>query len=294
MRPEYERIADLFGFVLPESPKEGGAGRKLPTEGKDAAESAEIAASFLAEGNVAEAVRHYRRAIEQKGTEDPGLSIDLGAAHEFGDQLPAAVEQYLKALSDEQTATEARLGLSSVLRQEGRFREAIVGLEEALEAHPEDPFLWAKLAEMLREAGWPKRSLQAIQRAVTLKPEEAYFHFWAGDLLLAMERYDEALQSLRAAVELSPGDDHYLLLSGVAFWRLGRHAEAVKAVDFAGQLDPDEPAYGALLTILRVEAELQPQSPAGKREASDLDEYAKDRVRRWLRLFGVPEDRIDR
>lgn len=293
MRPEYEKIADLFGFVPPTGPKEGGKGRNLPKEGRDAAESAEIAASFLAEGNVAEAVRHYRRAIEQKGSEDPSLAMDLGAAHEFGDQLPAAVEQYRKALADESTATEARIGLSSVLRQEGRFREAIAGLEQALDAHPEDPFLWAKLAEMLREAGWPKRALQAIQRAVTLKPEEAYFHFWTGDLLLSMQRFEEALQSLRAAVELSPGDDHYLLLSGVAFWRLGRHSDAVKAVDFARQLDPDEPAYGALLTILRVEAELQPQS-VGKPQREDLDDYAKEKVRRWLGLFGVPEDRIAR
>ncbi|MCX7799832.1 MAG: tetratricopeptide repeat protein [Fimbriimonadales bacterium] len=291
MRPEHGDIADLFGFVLPQGPSSEATRRRLPTEGRTAAESAEIAAAHLADGNVAEAVRHYKRAIEQKGGEDPHLALDLAAAHEFGGDLPAAIEQYLKALQSAESSLEAGLGLSSVLRQEGRYREAIERLEQALEAHPADPYLWAKMAELLREAGWRKKALEAIQRAVTLKPEEAHFHFWCGDLLIAMGRYEEALRSLRAAVELSPGDDHFLLLSGVAFWRLGRHKDAVRAVDFAKSLDQDEPAYGALLAILRVECEMDPQGGAGE-AFRGLDEYAKDRVRRWLDLFGIPRDRL--
>lgn len=291
MRPEHSDIADLFGFVLPQEPRERTSSRKLPREGQTAAESAEIAAAHLADGNVAEAVRHYKRAIEQQGGDDTHLRLDLGAAHEFGGDLPAAVERYLEALQSAESSLEAGLGLASVLKQEGRFREAIEQLQKSLEAHPTDPYLWAKLAELLREAGWRTKALEAIQKAVALKPEEPHFHFWCGDLLIAMGRFEEALGSLRAAVELSPGDDHFLLLSAVAFWRLGRHKDAVRAVDFAKSLDQDEPAYGALLAILRIECEMDPQG-ADREDFRRLDDYAKDRVRRWLDLFGVPRDRL--
>ncbi len=282
MRPEYEKIAELFGLTVEGDLEPEDAPRERLREGRTSAESAEIAAERLAEGKVAESVRFYQQAIEQKGEEDAGLFTDLGAAFEYGDEAPQAVRQYLKALKSSPKESEPLLGLSAIFRREGRFHESVARLEEALKEQPEDAYLWCKLAETLREMGERKKALTAIEMAVRNKPDQSHFHYWMGDLLIQMGRYEESLEAIRAAIQLSPGDAHLLLLASVGFWRTGRQQDAVRSMELASDLDTEDRLYPAIATFLK--SKLDPGSEAPSR---DLDRYDEDRMARLLRQMGI-------
>ncbi|AIE87900.1 tetratricopeptide repeat protein [Fimbriimonas ginsengisoli] len=285
MEPNYKTIADLFAVVQPtdltvdEKPR--------PKEGKTAEESDALGRQSLADGDPDAAVRHFKRAVEQREATDIASRVDLAGALDYADQAPQALRQYQLALRAKSDAVEPVVGMSEIYKRYGRFRDAIEKLESAVAKEPSNPYLRIKLAETLRDAGQPKRALAAAQEAVMLKPDDAFYHYWIGDLLITMGQYDGALDSLRAAIELSPGDDHLYVRAAVAFWRAGRQVEAVKAVRLASDLDPSKHLYHGLLGILLEESDLAEEAKLESNRADKMDRYDHDLLGRLLDEMGI-------
>lgn len=283
--PSYRTIADLFQVLDPgEIEVEEVEPKK---EGDNADESAELGRQSLTEGDFETAIKHFRKAIEQRDPNDITSRLDLGGAFEYGDQYPQAMRQYEKALRLKAEAAEPLVGISDLYRRYGRFKDAVVSLEHAIEREPGNAFYHQKLAETLREAGERKRALSAAQMAVLAKPDEAFYHYWIGDLLTEMGQYDDALESLRAAIELSPGDDFLYLRAAVAFWRADRKPEALKAVRLASDLDPNKHLYHGLIGILLEEMDQLEEANLESARAKKMDRYDHDQLGRLMDEMGI-------
>ncbi len=280
MEPTFKVIADLFQVPQAEDLEVLESGRKR--HGDNSEESRELGKQSLNQGDYATALRHFREAVENRDPNDIESLIDLGGAYEYGDEYPQALRQYEKALRANEEATEPILGVADLYKRYGRFNDAILKLEEAVERQPGNAFNRIKLAETLRDARDRKRALVAAQGAILAKPDEAYYHYWTGDLLIEMERYNEALEYLRAALELSPGDDFLYLRTTVAFWCAGRKVEAIKSLRLASDLDPEKHFYHGLLGILYEETDQSEEAKLESERAAKMDRYDHDLLSRLL------------
>lgn len=280
MEPTYRNIADLFSIAVPE--KVDIEEQPQPKEGKTAQESDELGAQSLSDGDLESALRHFRKAVEQRAPSDITSLVNLAGAYNYGDDAPQALRQYERALRLKADAVEPVVGKAELYKRYGHFREAIEQLEDAVEKEPSNPHLRIKLAQTLRDASFRKRALAAAQEAVIAKPDEAFYHYWIGDLLIEMGEYDDALESLRAAVELSPGDDHLYLRTAVAFWLAGRQPEAIKALRLASDLDPAKALYRGLLGILLEESGQTEEAQLETKSAAKMDRYDHDLLGRLM------------
>ena len=287
MEPSYKTIADLF--AAPQLAEIDADSIVAKRTGSTAEESDLLGKQSLNDGDIESAIKHFRKAVEQRDADDIRSRIDLAGALDYADQMPQAFRQYEKALQIKEDATEARIGLSDVFRRYGRFQDAVDELEKAISLEPSNAFLHLKLAETLREAGYPKRALTAAQGAVVAKPDEAFYHFWIGDLLIQMRLYDEALESFQAAIELSPGDDYLYERTAIAFWGAGRHPEAIKALRLASDLDPAKNLYHGLLFEFLFEMGLKEEAKLEQPRAHQMDPYDQERVRRMMVECGLEE-----
>src|SRR5579885_906567 len=274
--PSFSQIAELFQLQLPKSKGSVSANSPRKKEGENAAESEELGRQSLSDGDFETAIKHFRKACEQRNNKSPDTFVDLGGAYDYGDQAPQAMRQYEKALRLQRDAVEPQLGLSDIYKRHGRFRDAIDHLEKAIHLEPANPFYRIKLAETLRDMGEPNRALAAAQAAIIAKPDEAFYHYWIGDLLIELKRYQEALDSLRAAIELSPGDDFLYQRAVVAFWCTGRHQEAIKAARLASDLNPECNLYHGLLELLMAHADMREEAALETKAASKMDRYDQE------------------
>ncbi len=283
--PSFKVIADLF--AVPEYTEEDFIDELPPKrEGDDATESGELGTLSLNDGDYATAIRHFKRAVDQSNG-DPKALIDLAGAFAYGDEAPQAYRQYQRALKKKDDLAEPHAGLGEILRRYGRFRDAIVALEKAIQEDPTNAYYPFKLAETLREAGEPRRATIAILGAIAIQPDQPFYHFWLGDLLLQLKDYDEALESLRAAIEMSPGDDFYYYRATVAFWCAGRKQEAIKAVRLASDLDPAKRLYRGLLAELLRQTGQDDHAALEAVHEQKLDAYDRDHLHRALDEMGI-------
>lgn len=239
MNDPYDLIRELFDYEA--EPTEGDT--EEVAKGRNSKESADFGKLRMRTGAYEEAIEHFRRAVEQ-GDVSPDAWVNLAAAYEVTDQAPQAYRQYLKALKAKEQP-EARAGISSLLKRQSRFREAIAELERAIEHDPVNASLHQRLAETLRESGLRTEALLASQRAVACRPDDAFFHWWMGDLLIELGRFQEATEALRACLELSPGDDYGFFTAALALWGAGRHEEALSSARYAYELNPGRALYKA-------------------------------------------------
>lgn len=285
MDTNLKAIAELFGGVT-EEPLSQEAPSKL---GNTAEESDQLGRMSLEAGKYGEAIAHFKRAVEQRDPTDVSSRIDLAAAFETSDQFPQAYRQYEKALKVQGNVTDARVGLSDLLKRYGKFSESIEQLQVAIAAEPTNAGLNFKLAETLLEAGYTKRALPFGIQAIVLQPDNAYFHFWVGDLQTKLGHYEEALQSLRAAVELSPGDDFYYLRCVIPFWKLGMKTEAIKAARLASDLNPERNLYYGLLEELLLANDQIEEAKLEIDRAQKMDPYDQDTLERLIVELGLDE-----
>jgi tetratricopeptide (TPR) repeat protein len=286
MQPSYLQIAELFGLKAPDVDPEVQENRRKKV-GKTAQESEELGRMSLSDGDYEAAIKHFRKAVEQRDPGDIHARIELGGAFEYADQAPQAMRQYERAIQIRQDAPEPHVGLSEIYRRYGRYKESIEELHTAIELEPGNAFFHHKLASVWRELGEKQRALVAAQGAVAAAPDESFYHYWIGDLLIEMRRYSEALDSLRAAIELSPGDDFLYLRAAVAFWGTAQRQEAVKAVRLASDLDPAKNLYYGVLGLLLTEMGLEDEALLEHARAQAMDAYDHEALRRLAIEAGI-------
>jgi Flp pilus assembly protein TadD len=167
-------------------------------------------------------------AESQKLAERDILKLRAANKQFVDKELPAALEQYrlLRELFPDFMPPWNNSGM--ILRQLGRYDEAVTMFEKAAECAPRNSIpltnLWFTQMDFVRDA---KSAEKVARRAATLAPDLSYPHSYLGYSLAAQGRFDEAEKELRKTLELER--DHAYALPNLAYvlFAAGKAADAV-------------------------------------------------------------------
>ncbi len=140
-------------------------------------------------------------------------------------QLPPSVERYELA--------------AEILSVQGRYKEAVQELQQALTLSPNEISIQKRLAEALYQS----RDLQAAQTLLEklLKRESgsAELNFLYGDTLLQAQQVEKAVPYLKIAVKYDPGLLPAKASLGLAYLQIGKAQDAIPYLKESLQTDSD-------------------------------------------------------
>jgi tetratricopeptide (TPR) repeat protein len=206
---------------------------------------------------------------------DPGHADTLhlmGLLALQSEQFDHAAEWIARALKQD-PRPEYLYSLGTALRQQGRFEDALMAFDKAVQLKPDKAELWIALGRVLGDLKRPADALLSFQHALKLnprhweaaqesgaalgvleRPEEALGYFQlsmelqpdhAATLaaltrcLLTLKRFDEARAENERAYARDPGNVEACDNLGIILERLGRHQDALIWLDRALALRPD-------------------------------------------------------
>jgi tetratricopeptide (TPR) repeat protein len=189
-------------------------------------------------GQAAEAIWHYRRAIE--------LNPVYAAAHNnLGNQLARAgqtkqaIACYQRALQFKPNYAAAHYNLGMVLEHVGQRQQAVDHYWEVLKLKPDHASAHYRLGVFLRDTGQTSQAIEHLERTVQLRPDDAEAHASLGYLLADAGRLPEAVTHFEQASKLKPADPKIVYSWASSLLRAGRVEEAVEQFRHALQLNPD-------------------------------------------------------
>ena len=132
----------------------------------------------------------------------------------FTESRPADAERYLRqtvALAPDFVG--AIIDLAQVLKDEGRFEEAISNFRRAIELEPGNVKAQFLLGSALAPSALTYEAIEAYQRALDLRPSHVGAHLGLGHVLKTVGRQKEAVDSYRECIRLRPDN-------GATYWSL--------------------------------------------------------------------------
>ena len=201
-----------------------------------------VAVEHLREGRAALAIRELQ-AAEQIDPDDPWIQLALAEAFRMRGLNEDAEKRLDRALSIRPEMQPARLNLSALYIQTGRYEEAITAADRLLE-DPTFPVPWKALANK----GWAQYKLgQAAEARKSLELALEYHpEFWPAQLSLAVVdaeqgRRLEAIEGFERVLKDEPGplaeaEANYRLAE--IYISLGNRGKAVKHLTAATTTEP--------------------------------------------------------
>ena len=191
----------------------------------DASVELRLGEALEEEGEVAEALMHYRRA----GELDPGrgeIWLARGRAERLAGQLGAAHASLERGLGMLPRDARVRKEMGLVLEESGAAEEAYECYREAARMAVSDGSLWVCVGRLARRLDRTTDSLAALRTAAGLDRGAVEPHIELGLALAQQGRYEEALGELREALtgDTTRALAHYHL--ALLARRLGREEEA--------------------------------------------------------------------
>lgn len=164
---------------------------------------AHLANARAAQGDLENAVVHFRRALELD-SEGPNWRFALARALLLLKRPAEAIAELEDVVRCDPGYVGAHTNLGVLLPQIGRRQEAIAHFQEALKYRPDLLGAHVGLATLLAEEGRFEDALAHASRVVEIEPEDFDARFDLGQLLLRLRRNKEAAEQLTEAVRLQP------------------------------------------------------------------------------------------
>jgi len=221
---QYQKAGQLFKEALAHHPD-------------DPETLSSLAETCLAQGELEQALGHYRRWVELCPQSAPAHTR-LALTEERVGNLRAAADSYRRALSLNPGSPEAYCQLAIVLRQLDALPEALRLSEQAVALDPARAETYNTLGIVLADLNKLMEATEAFRRSLALKPDSAltaidlgYFFVKCGDIAAAAESY-------RWATRLDPNLYVAHLRLGTALTQLGDRAGAWECYQRAQALSP--------------------------------------------------------
>jgi tetratricopeptide (TPR) repeat protein len=272
MPQEKRDVRSILPIDVEEKKKKPKAKRE---DGKSAEESLRLGDERLAEGEVNDAIHHYRRALRQDDT-SVETRLRLADSYDLAELGPQAAAQYEKLLKGKKQRPEAHVGLADVYRRYGKHRAGILRLKKACQLNPSNAFYWFRLAEAIVAAGVAEDAELPATRAFEAEPNDPFYGVWLGRLLLKLNKSKEAVKPLETAARLNPEDHEVWFLAAAALSASKQKDRANRAITRASDLDPDNLLYKACRIALE-----------GGEEKVILSAYDMPNFEKWLDWAGI-------
>lgn len=166
-----------------------------------------------------------------------GLYTMRGAIHAQLSEMEKAQEDFEEASRLRPEELYGSVGLSMLLRQNGRIDEAVALLRRKLSKSPKDPLLNYLLADALTRQGIQPGQREfrdaelKLQNCLRSKPDFAKAHAALGKLYVKEGRAQEAVREFQIATQKDPKDRAALNQLVLTLRQLGRNQEAAVAAE---------------------------------------------------------------
>jgi len=170
-----------------------------------------------AQGENAEAIRHYRSALEIERAHPASTSrlrYNLANALRANGDLDEAVTQYMRVIEISPSHSQARNNLGNTLSLQGKLDAAIDCFNTLIELAPGYADAHYNLANALRVQGLSEEAIDHYRKAIALDGRNANAHHYLGRLL-GEKHPGEAAGHYREAIRLDP--DSSAALMGLAW-----------------------------------------------------------------------------
>lgn len=111
-------------------------------------------------------------------------------------------EQERKLQASQKALETAKAGIKAY--HQGRYEEAVVSYDKALEEDPNNAYLWNLKGYSLFKAHHYDDSIAAFQKAVQVDPQYAWGYFDLARVYCAIKKTDAAATSIQEAIRLRP------------------------------------------------------------------------------------------
>jgi len=196
-----------------------------------------------------EVERHQRQVAEHP--QDARLRSRLGWAHVGQGNLDEALEHFRQALELDPQQGLAHYGTGGVLHAQNKLDQAIHAYEQACRLRP-DLAEWSNdLGRAYLEAGHHGKAMAAFRQALELKPGLALVHSNMADVHAAQGHLVEAIHSYEAALEIDSTMVKARDALGRAYASQGRLSDAIQEWERLLSLKPDHPYAAAWIRKAR-------------------------------------------
>lgn len=175
----------------------------LQIDSTDAFANYNIGTVLQQQGDLEEAMRHYRRAVRSE-PDYVQAHYNLALALESRGDLGAAERHYRRAAEIDPGHADARNNLGNLLRRRGDLAAALESYRAAVNADPDHPLARNNLANLLRRQGRLVEASGHYERAIELEPEYAEAHFNLGVTRMLQGRVGDGLARYREVRRLEP------------------------------------------------------------------------------------------
>ena len=166
------------------------------------------------------------------------------------------------ALTGDPDLAQVRVGLATILREDGRVQEAEQELLRALESVPTFHDAARALAELRVDMGRPSDAMQALVRPLRANPRDADLLVALAEALLALGREEQALSAIARGAAVAPDHAGVRTLQGLMALRGGREPEAMQHWRVASDSTVDDRwSARARLALAEHDDEAVPQTP---------------------------------
>lgn len=168
--------------------------------------------------------------------------LQLGHAARKAGRGAEALEHYRAAVEQEPGSAEANTVYGLMLLQAGRAAEAEAPLRRAVEIAPRHPAARMNLAQWLAHQGAHEAAVEVVESVVADEPGRHWAWERLGELKARLRRFGEAVSHFRRALELQPNDPSILFKIAQACFDDGDTAEARRMLSLSAALAPGNAA----------------------------------------------------
>ena len=151
-----------------------------------------------------------------------------------------ALVAYDKALEIDSDSHDAWNNRGWALDQLGKYSEALDSHDKALNIDPGSYNAWTGRGVMLERLGQYSKAIASHDKALKIKPDYDLAWYNRGVSLRKLGKYSEAVASYDKALEIKPDYHEAWYNRGNSLYELGKYSEAVTSHDKAVEIKPDK------------------------------------------------------
>jgi tetratricopeptide (TPR) repeat protein len=126
-----------------------------------------------------------------------------------------------------------------VLRNLGRYEDAIISYDRCLQIKPDDALAWSNRGNALDNLGRYEDAITSYDRCLQIKPDYDKAWYGRGYTLGNLGRYEEAIISYDRCLQIKPDDHAAWYGRGYALGELGRYMDTITSYDRCLELKSD-------------------------------------------------------
>lgn len=199
-----------------------------------------LGAYFAERGELPEAERHYRAALDANPDYYDSLT-NLGDVYRVTGRFVEAETLYRGAIRLGAPYANTYYNLGVTLRSLGKFGEAETVLLQAVRMNPGDAGIWFNLAWIYEQQSRLEEAEKAYYDTLRASPAYVEPRINLAGLLARSQRYTEALEHARTAEKYAPSHPTVLYLTGDILLKMRRYADALQSFEKLSRVQPSHP-----------------------------------------------------